>query len=261
MALKKMLDSLEGLDDGIRSFYTEKNGKFILDVDGGFEDVSGLKTALERERENARKAERIASEYAKKFDGLELTPEEIADLVAKEKERQTKSALDKGEFEKLKNQLLEKHNKEISAKDGKISALQKAIEDQLVVSEAIRAVSKAKGVADLLLPHIQSKVKVEESEDGKFSVRVMGKDGPRYNDKGEFMTIEDLVNEMKGNEIFGRAFEGNGFSGSGSQGSGASGDSGGKYVFITSADARNHQKYQLAKTEAQKAGKQLVVKD
>lgn len=34
MALKFMLDSLEGLDDAIKTLYTEQNGKFYLDVDG-----------------------------------------------------------------------------------------------------------------------------------------------------------------------------------------------------------------------------------
>lgn len=34
MALKYQLDSLDGLDDGVKALYTEVDGKFTLGVEG-----------------------------------------------------------------------------------------------------------------------------------------------------------------------------------------------------------------------------------
>lgn len=57
MALEYTIDTIEGLDENVSKLYTEKDGKFILDVSGvPKEDVSGLKSALEHERENRKKA-------------------------------------------------------------------------------------------------------------------------------------------------------------------------------------------------------------
>ena len=259
MALKKVLENLDNVDESLKSLYAEKDGKFVLDVEGGFEDVDGLKSALAKERESARKAEQARKEREKELENLGMSTDEIKDLIEKEKDRQSKQDLEKGEFEKLKNQLLEKHQKELGSKDERLSQVYKALEKQMITAEAVRAISKEKGVADLLLPHVQGQVKVEESDNGEFAVRVMGKDGPRYNDKGEFMGIGDLVKEMKENEVFGRAFEGSNISGGGSTGNDAG--AGGSEFSISATDARDHQKFKQAEAQAQKAGKTLVIKD
>ena len=55
MSLPAIVDSLEDLPEAVRAFYVEtEDGRFRLDAEG-VEDVSGLKSALEKERE-ARKA-------------------------------------------------------------------------------------------------------------------------------------------------------------------------------------------------------------
>ena len=47
--LKFQLDSLDGVDESVRSLYTEKDGKFVLGIEGlpQPEDVSGLKSKVE----------------------------------------------------------------------------------------------------------------------------------------------------------------------------------------------------------------------
>jgi hypothetical protein len=53
-------------------------------------------------------------------------------------------------------------------------------------------------------------------EDGDFKVQVVDASGnPRVNGKGEFLSIADLVGEMRQSEVFGRAFEPTGTTGSG----------------------------------------------
>ena len=43
--LKLTVDSLDGIDETIKGLYVEKDGKFVLPVEG-IEDTTGLKTAL-----------------------------------------------------------------------------------------------------------------------------------------------------------------------------------------------------------------------
>lgn len=50
MPLKTVLETLDGVDDAVKSFYTESDGKFVLQVDDvdTHPDVANLKSAYER---------------------------------------------------------------------------------------------------------------------------------------------------------------------------------------------------------------------
>lgn len=63
MKLKMVLKTLDGLDDAIKALYRKKGGVFVLNVDGAEnqdapEDVDGLKSALNKEREARKAAEK-----------------------------------------------------------------------------------------------------------------------------------------------------------------------------------------------------------
>ena len=251
LKLKLTADEHNSLDEGLKGLYEEKDGVFVLGVDG-IEDTSGLKSALEKERKRARDLEKAAKAY----EGVGMTPEEIAELVKAREEAEKSSLEKKGEWEKLKVQMLDKHQKDLSAKDEEVKKMKQTLESFLVDAAATEAIASAKGIPQLLLPHVKSAVSVVE-EDGKYQVRVMGKDGPRVNAKGEFLGIKDLVSEMRESDIFSRAFEGSGISGGGAAPSAQKG-SRGTHV-ISRADARDASKYQAAKAEAEKAGVELVV--
>ena len=70
MGLKYQLDTLEGVDDTVRALYTEKDGKFVLGIEGlpQPEDVSGLKSKVEEllgEKKAAEKARKDAEDQAR----------------------------------------------------------------------------------------------------------------------------------------------------------------------------------------------------
>lgn len=72
MALKTLLDTLDGVDDAVKPFYTETDGKFILQIDGvdSHPDVANLKSAYERtkaDRDTARTERDAAKALAKDF--------------------------------------------------------------------------------------------------------------------------------------------------------------------------------------------------
>src|SRR5687768_11237776 len=80
MALKLILDSLEEADDAVKGLYVEKDGKFHLDVTG-IEDTSGLKSALQKEREAARQERQRAKELEDRFKDID--PDRVRDMMAK----------------------------------------------------------------------------------------------------------------------------------------------------------------------------------
>lgn len=214
--LKLTLDSLDAVDEPLRGLYEEADGKFKLRVEG-VEDTSGLRSALEKER----KAARELAKKVQRWEALGKSDEEIAELLRKAEDAETSEAERKGEWDKLRAQMNEKHEAALKAKDETVGAMRARLNAELVDAKAVAAIAAAKGVPELLLPHVQRHVRVDD----EFNVQVVDAKGdPRVNGKGEPLTIAELVAEMRGSEVFGRAFEGSGHSGSGTPpGSGAGG--------------------------------------
>lgn len=226
MALKAMLESLDGIDESLRSHYAEQDGKFVLDVEPvgtvALEDVGGLKSSLGKEREDRRKLERQLEAFkdidpAKAREALEKVGE-MADWTPEDKVREQIAAREK--------QLLEKHAKEIEARDSSVKHLTAQIEKHLVEAAATSALGKHKGNVELLLPHVKAHTRVEKDADGNFVARVVGPDGnvrvTMKQGSTDPMGIDEFVGSMRENPTFAPAFEGTGQSGSG-----ASGQSGG----------------------------------
>lgn len=206
-ALKLVIDSLDGIDDAVKALYVEDNGKFKLDVDG-IEDTSGLKTALQKERGEREKLEK----QVKRWQKLGKTEDEIAALVEERARAEEEKAAEAGQWDKLKAQMNEKHQADLQQADEKVSAMRKRLEAELIDAKAIAAIAAAKGVPELLLPHVQRHVKVDDN----FNVQIVDAKGdPRVNGKGDPLTIPDLVEEMKQSETYSRAFDGAGMNGAG----------------------------------------------
>ena len=254
MALKFRIsaEELAGLPEGIRGFYEEKDGSYVLNVDG-IEDTAGLKSALEKERKTAKELDKLV----RQFQGLGKSPEEIAELVKSQEDAEKAKLEQKGEWEKLKAQLLESHKKELATRDEAVQEMKGTLESYLVDAAATEAIAAAKGIPQLLLPHVKSAVKVIE-EDGKYQVRVVGPDGsPRMNAKGEFLGIKDFVSEMRESEVFSRAFEGTGTTGSGTPANRGNVRPGS--FILSREDARDPMKYRAAREAATKAGQELQI--
>ena len=78
MALE--LDSLEGIPDSQHGFFTEQDGKFVMDLTK-LPDVDGLKTALTKERDAAKESTRAVKAIEAKFAGID--PDKFRDMMAK----------------------------------------------------------------------------------------------------------------------------------------------------------------------------------
>ncbi len=201
MALKLTVDSLDGLDDGVKTLYKEDNGKFRLDLDG-YEDTTGLKAqrdALLNEKKEAQRKAKEAEEAAKA--AAEEAARKNGDVAALEKSWQEKLAATESNYKNLNESLTKQiHGLTVGQTATKLAA-------ELAIS----------GSADVLLPHIQSRLTVE-IKDGAPSVRVLDLLG-----KPTAMTVDELKQEFISNKAFAPLIAASKATGGGASGSGGGG--------------------------------------
>jgi hypothetical protein len=111
MALKAILDSLDTVPEAQRGLYTEKDGKFILDLEG-IEDHPGaksLKNALEMERKERLKRQDRIDELTKEAEKFkDLDPDRAREALAKVLELGDKELMDAGKIDELVDQRTER---------------------------------------------------------------------------------------------------------------------------------------------------------
>ena len=182
MKLSYKLDSLDGLDEGLKGLYAKVDGKFVLQLD-----------------ENP--AQETISKLTKEKSEIEKAMKAIADeKEAKEREAEEAKARATGDFEKLK-QALSSENKGL--KD-EVENLRNHIKNGARDRAAMEAIQAAGGIPKALLPHVQGALEVvQDGED--YKVIVKGDPGKKLD-----AFIAGLKTEMPW-----------GFNGSGASGGGA----------------------------------------
>ena len=218
MLLKRKLDTLEGLKPDVAALYTKgEDGKFTLDVEGiePVEDVSGLKSALAKEK-------KAALEYRKRMDEIE------AEKAAREEELLKKA----GNTEALEKSYKDREAKRKAEYEASIAERDKEI-DQFSRGAAIDQLLDGKVIPrakDWLKKEVLSRTRLEKDADGKRVIRVLDESGnPTATGLEEF--IKSNVLDNKDNAPFiiaGRA------SGGGTGGANAGGGSGAGKVITSS---------------------------
>ncbi|USG59939.1 hypothetical protein NBZ79_12205 [Sneathiella marina] len=137
-------------------------------------DVSGLRSALEKERKSAQRATRELAAWR------QLAPDP-------ESARARQSAAAEAQM--------------------RIEELQAQNHQDLKTHKATEAVLKGRGSPELLLPHLEAALTLVE-EAGAPVLRVLASDGSlRETTEGELMTADDLLEEFRGSPVFARAFD------------------------------------------------------
>lgn len=85
MALKALLETLDGVDDAVKPFYAERDGKFALDVEGvdDHPDVANLKNAYGRTKDDREKAKTEAATLKAQIAELQKGAPDTAATQAK----------------------------------------------------------------------------------------------------------------------------------------------------------------------------------
>ncbi|WP_223429978.1 hypothetical protein [Pseudomonas sp. GL-B-26] len=208
MGLKYLLDTLDGVDDSVKTLYVEKDGKFVLGIEGlpQPEDVSGLKSKVEEllgEKKAAEKARKDAEDQAR------LEREEAA----------RKS----GNVEELEKSWTEKFNRREAELNGMLEQERGTLSTQirdLTVGRTATDIASAlaiPGSAKALLPHIERRLSVEQ-RDGKPVVVVLDQQG-----KLSAATLDELKAEFANDTAFAPLIAGSKASGGGAGGAGGGG--------------------------------------
>lgn len=194
--LKYELENLDGVEESVKSLYEEKDGKYVLKIEGipQPQNDDGLR---------------------KKVD--ELLAEKKAEQQ-KRKEAEEQAALEharkKGDIDALEKSWGEK----FTARETELLNEKQSLEAQVykltVGSKATELAAKlaVPGSDSVLLPHISNRLQVE-TVDGEIKIRVLDLQG-----KPSALSIEDLEKEFRANEAFKPLIRASGASGSGASG-------------------------------------------
>jgi len=131
---------------------------------------------------------RIAQERSaleKKYSGID--PEEARKLKQEKEEQEVERKKQRGEFEDLLKQQADKFNKEKSQMQKQLEQIK--INDALVNSAVKNKAINPEQVTNLL------KGKVKLNDDGRVEV-LAENNQPRYNSKGELLSVDDYVQEF-----------------------------------------------------------------
>ena len=206
--LRFQLDTLEGVDEAVRALYTEKDGKFVLGIEGlpQQEDVSGLKAKVDELLGEKKLAEKKAREA-----------EELARTEREEAARKS------GNVEELERSWSEEYARREAELNGMLEQERGTLSTQirdLTVGRTATDIASAlaiPGSAKALLPHIERRLSVEQ-RDGKPVVVVLDQQG-----KLSAATLDELKAEFANDTAFAPLIAGSKASGGGAAGAGGGG--------------------------------------
>lgn len=204
------LDLLDGISEEFKKEYKKcDNGKFRLDV-SGLEDVSGLKSALQKEREARKEESRKASAAIEELEKLK-----VEEVRGKGDPNVIKIYEDK--IAELKTGAA-KRESDLLGQIGQITAGETATRLASLLARSVKgADGKDYTTADVLEPILRQRLKSDFRE-GKPVVVVLDKAGnPTAN------TVEELKNEIINNPSYSPLITGSKASGAGNHGAGPGG--------------------------------------
>ena len=195
--------TFDALNDAQKALYAvQADGSYQLTVEGlpSPEEMNGLKAKMQ-ELLDEKKTE---SDKRKQAEETARQAEETARLAEAKK---------KGDFDALEKSWQDKHAREMEAVGVRNKTLESSLRKVLIDNKATELASRLAGTeAVVLLPHISSRLDVEE-RDGGFVTVVRGPDG-----KPSALTLDDLGNEFVGNKAFASLIKVSQGNGGGAQG-------------------------------------------
>ena len=156
------------------------------------EEVQVAKTFTQEELDKivADRVSREKRKHEKSLDGVNI--EEAKELLKAKQDAELKRQQERGEFDAIMKSTVEK-------KDAVIANLESEVYTFKVDSALMSAATKHNAVSpDQVTALLKNKVRL--SDDRVAEVMGEGTDTPRYNDKGELLTVDELV-EKKAAEI------------------------------------------------------------
>jgi len=212
---------LESVDENLRTFYTanEAEDGFVIkpelvEVSKAWDGINNANVAIRKENKGL-KGGKVdlsgLSEYG-------TTPAEILEAF-NGKTKELSDALDKKEGhvnpEKIRVEMKKAHTVEMDTANKRADSYKGQLYDTLVTNVAMAAINEHKGNTKLLLKFVTEQIEMKDV-DGKLEPHVMDEDGDRkMGGAGSYMTVPELVKNMKGNKDFAALFDADVNNGSG----------------------------------------------
>ena len=169
---------------------------------------------IKKQLKSANQEAKQRREELERFKGYGLEPDEIEQLIelrdkgGDTKQEQDDSRVDRKELDKQRKSLEQKYQQRIDQYEAEKSEMQKRLETTLIESAARDAIRSEKGFPEFLLDKVTSSSRLVQNDRGGYDVQIVDENGEtEFNDRGEYMTIQDHVKALKNHEVFGRAFE------------------------------------------------------
>lgn len=211
MAVKLILDTLDGVADGLKEHYTQQSdGKFHLQDDKG--SLSALASAKEHEKNLRVAAEGKVTQLTKDLEdatGKVTTAEQERDAAKADKGKDV-TALEASWQQKVDAAKAEKERIE-----GELTG---EIERLLVTNTAQAMAAEISTVPELFQDVIAKRLKVEKGADGKYFTRVMDEAGTP-----SAKTVDEYKKELLANPKYATIVISGKGSGGGAGGSGSGG--------------------------------------
>jgi len=199
MALKAVLASLDDVDEAQHGLYSERDGKFYLDVEGLDADsddthpaIAGLKSAYQKQMDARKDLEKRLKELEPLKD---IDPEEYQRLKKEAQEAADKKLIDEGDVDKIVasrvEETVKKKDKAIDELQGQLNDTSSLL-DRVVVSDRLKTAATAAGVKPKAL---ETAVTIARNSgwkrDGDTVVLTDGEGNVRHGADGKPMTPED----------------------------------------------------------------------
>lgn len=195
MALALIVDAIDSVPEALRGEYTEKDGKFHLNVEGIEKSFVPRDVHKKSNDEAAQRRHQLSA-----WEKLGKTPEEIAALLAEIENEGTEKLKKKGDFEALMKQHQDKSAKREKELQDELNAARASERSAIVGERLISALTKA-GVTEegteLLPDRLANRIKFE-TVDGKRVLKIMQADGetPMAGSGADgTATLDDLAKE------------------------------------------------------------------
>lgn len=263
--LQIVVEDINSVDEKYRGAYREDGGKYFLNGvgTGGYEiaDTTKLKNALNLERKAKESALKVAKGFEKYSDvDLDAAVDALSRIEEFDAGNIDMEAEVKRKLDAQAQQLVTQHNEKLAIAEAKSEKLMGKLRTLMIDNVAINAINEEKGNVKNLLPHVRGRVKVVEVDDD-FDIQVLTETGePAVDGEAKPVTMKALINGFKKDFPF--SFKGAGSTGGGGVGKETIGGTseGGKIV-LSKEDARDPEKYRMAREKAQKEGLKLVMEE
>lgn len=202
-------DGFNSLDEATQQLYTHSDdGNYTLNITGlPTDDLDGLRKKRD-ELMNETKAEK------EKRKQLEVR---LAELEQEKQNKADDEARAKGDIEALQKSWQSKLDKAQSEYQSQIDNLNKRIYDMTVGQTALQMATELalQGSANVLLPHIKSRLSLANKDDGTHQIQVLDEQG-----NISALTLDELKAEFRNNPAFKPLIAGVSATGSGATGAG-----------------------------------------